>query len=203
VARTGVDSRRIATLATPTTSLYDRAMRTPFVVGAKVYLRPLEEGDATSCWTWLNDPDVRRTLALRAGPNTEAMSRAWIRSLDFRRDQAFAIVTRAEDLYVGNCDLREINPVDRNASLGIVIGRKDQWACGLGTDAVRLLCRHAFEGLNLHRVSLSCYANNERGLRLYARVGFAVEGRRREQVFVDGRWVDELVLGLLRDEFRP
>jgi len=30
-----------------------------------------------------------------------------------------------------------------------------------------------------------------------------VEGRRREQVFVDGRWVDELVLGLLRDEFRP
>jgi len=66
-------------------------MQNPFIVGAKVYLRPLEEGDAATCWTWLNDPDVRRTLALRAGPNTEAMSREWIRALDCRRDQGFAI----------------------------------------------------------------------------------------------------------------
>lgn len=177
-------------------------MRNPFIVGTNVYLRPLEEADAAACWTWLNDPDVRRTIAHRAGPNTEALSRAWIRDLDFRRDQGFAIVTRADELYVGNCDVREINPVDRNATLGIVVGRKDQWGRGFGTDAVRLLCRHAFDGLNLHRVSLSCYATNERGLRLYARVGFTVEGRRREQVFLDGQWVDEIVLGLLRDEFR-
>ena len=45
-------------------------------------------------------------------------------------------------------------------------------------------------------VTLSCYATNERGLRLYARVGFQVEGRRREQVFLEGRWVDEIVMGL-------
>ena len=37
-------------------------------------------------------------------------------------------------------------------------------------------------------------------LRLYARVGFTSEGRRREQVFIDGRWVDEVVLGMLRGE---
>ena len=174
----------------------------PYLVGTKVYLRPLEESDAPECWTWLNDPEVRRTLAVRAGPNTEAMSRDWIRGFDFRRDQGFAIVTRADDVYIGNCDLREINFIDRNASLGIVIGRKDQWGHGFGTEAVALLCRHAFENLNLHRVSLSCYATNERGLRLYARVGFQVEGRRREQVFLQGRWVDEIVMGILRGELR-
>ena len=35
----------------------------PYLVGAKVYLRPLEESDAAECWAWLNDPEVRRTLA--------------------------------------------------------------------------------------------------------------------------------------------
>jgi RimJ/RimL family protein N-acetyltransferase len=175
-------------------------MRNPFLIGTKVYLRPLEEADAAECHAWLNDPEVRRTLAARAGPYTEAMSRDWIRALDFRTTMGFAIVVRENELYVGNCDLREINPVDRNASLGILIGRKDEWGNGFGTEAVALLCRYAFEGLNLHRVSLSCYANNERGLRLYARLGFVIEGRRREQVFVDGGYVDELVLGLLRDE---
>src|SRR5204862_77624 len=89
---------------------------------------------------------------------------------------------REGGLYVGNCGLHEIDPVDRHATLGIVIGRKEQWGKGLGSDAVTLLCRHAFDGLGLHKVCLSCYATNERGLRLYARTGFTPEGRRRELV---------------------
>ena len=175
-------------------------MRNPCLVGTKVYLRPLEEADAAECHAWLNDPDVRRTLAVRGVPHTEASSRAWIRSLDPRRDQVFAIVTNGGGLYVGNCGLHDIDPVDRHATLGIVIGRTDRWGQGFGAETVRLLCRHAFDDLNLHKVCLSCYATNERGLRLYARAGFTVEGRRREQVFIDGRWVDEILLGLVRGE---
>ncbi len=175
-------------------------MRNPYLIGEKVYLRPLEEADAAECHAWLNDPEVRRTLALRATPMTEARSREWIRSLDPRRDQVFGIVAREGGVYVGNCGLHDIDPVDGHATLGIVIGRKDRWGQGLAAETVGLLCRHAFATLNLHKVCLSCYASNERGLRLYARAGFTPEGRRREQVFLDGRWVDEIVLGLLRDE---
>ena len=175
-------------------------MRNPYLTGTKVYLRPLEEADAAECHPWLNDPEVRRTLAVRAVPHTEASSREWIRSRDPRRDQVFAIVTREGEVYVGNCGLHDIDPVDRHANLGIVLGRKDQWGKGFGTEAVTLLCRHAFDCLNLHKICLSCTAINERGLRLYARVGFTLEGRRREQLFMDGRWIDEIVFGLLRDE---
>jgi RimJ/RimL family protein N-acetyltransferase len=175
-------------------------MQNPFLLGMRVYLRPLVAADAPACWTWVNDPDIRRTLMLREGPNTEEMTRAWIRGLDFRRNMEFAIVTRDADRHVGNCGLNTVRPVDRHATLGIVIGRKDHWGHGFGTEAVSLLCRYAFEQLNLHKVCLSCYAINERGLRLYARVGFRVEGRRREQAHIEGRWVDEIVLGLLRDE---
>src|SRR5438093_478147 len=120
-------------------------MRNPCLVGTKVYLRPLEEADAAECHVWLNDPDVRRTLAVRGVPHTEASSRAWLRALDPRRDQVFAIVTNGGRLYVGNCGLHDIDPVDRHATLGIVIGRKDRWGQGFGTETVRLLCRHAFD----------------------------------------------------------
>jgi len=174
-------------------------MQNAFLVGTKIYLRPLVEADAPACWAWVNDPDVRRTLALREGPNTEELTRSWIRGLDFRRNMEFAIVTRDADRHVGNCGLNAVSPVDRHATLGIVIGRKD-WGRGLGTEAVSLLCRYAFGQLNLHKVCLSCYAINERGLRLYTRVGFKVEGHRREQAFIEGRWTDEVVLGLLENE---
>ena len=175
-------------------------MTTAYLIGPKVHLRPLLESDATECWAWFNDPDVRRTLALRGRPNTEVISRAFIHNPDPRRDQVFAITTRDGGIYVGNCGLHEIHPVDRYAMLGLVIGRKDYWGKGLGTEAVRLLCRYAFDELNLHRVALSTYAINERGVRLYARVGFKIEGRKREHVFIEGRYVDEVMMGLLRGE---
>ena len=178
-------------------------MRNTYLVGTKIYLRPLEEDDAAVCHPWLNDPEAWRTLAVRGRPNTEARSREYIRALDPTRDQVFAIVTREDEQYVGNCGLHAIDAVDRHATLGIVIGRKECWGRGFGTEALRLLCRHAFETLNLHKVCLASYALNERALRMYARVGFQVEGRRREQVFIEGRWVDEVVLGLLAGELRP
>lgn len=175
-------------------------MRNPYLVGAKAYLRPLEEADAAGCYEWISDPDVRRTLGMRARPNTEAQAREYIRSIDFRSEQGFAIVTREGGVYVGNTSLHEIDYVDRRAMLGIVIGRKDFWDKGIGTEAVALLCRHAFETLNLHKVCLNCDATNERALKVYARLGFKVEGRRREQHFYEGRYLDDVIMGMLRGE---
>ena len=171
-----------------------------YLVGRKVALRPLEEADAEVCHAWLNDPDVRRTLAVRTRPVTAADSRDYIRAARARGDQLFAVVTRADGLYVGNVGLEGFDAVNRRVELGLVIGRKECWGRGYGAEAAALCCRHAFDTLNLHKVSLSCYATNERGLRLYTRLGFQVEGRRRDHVYIEGRWVDEIVMGLVRGE---
>lgn len=178
------------------------AMRNPFLIGTKVYLRALEEADASSCYEWFSDPEVRRTLSLGGRPNTEETSREYIRR---RRDgpfglQEFAIVVRADGAHIGNCGLFDFHLPARRCELGIAIGRKDCWGKGYGTEAVALLCRHAFETLNLHRVGLTCAADNERALRVYARVGFKPEGRLRDATFAGGRYGDDIVMGMLRGE---
>jgi RimJ/RimL family protein N-acetyltransferase len=175
-------------------------VRNPFIVGEKVYLRAIEEDDAAVCHPWFSDPDVRITLGRRTTPNTEQDSRAYIRGLDARTRQMFAVVARADDVYIGNAELFGIHWVNRHAELGIVIGRKDFWGKGYGRETVRLLCEHAFRGLNLHRVHLRVDATNERGIRCYTGAGFKPEGRLRDDVFAGGRYVDTLILGLLRGE---
>jgi len=175
-------------------------VRNAYLIGEKVYLRPLEESDVPGFYGFLADPDVRRTLVIRATVVTESSSREYVRGAAARRDQLFAIVTRDDDVHIGNAGIHDIDAVNQRAELGLVIGRKEVWGRGYGTEAARLVCRHGFATLNLHRISLSCYAINERGLALYRRVGFREEGRRREHVFIEGRWVDEVVMGLLRGE---
>src|SRR2546428_11572084 len=95
-------------------------MRNPYLVGAKVYLRPLEEDDAAVCHTWFNDPEVWRTPAGRGRPNTEARPRAYIRGLDPTREQGFAIMTREDGQDVGNAGPHASDPIHRHAPLRIV-----------------------------------------------------------------------------------
>ena len=59
----------------------------------------------------------------------------------------------------------------RTASLGIWID-EERWNEGLGTDAVRTLCRFGFREMNLRRIELHVYDFNERGVRAYEKVGF-------------------------------
>jgi RimJ/RimL family protein N-acetyltransferase len=179
----------------------DLAMKNVFLEGEKVYLRALEETDAETCYAWFSDPEVRIHLGIRAYPNTREGSAEFIRKIDFRSLQGFAIVLRADGAHIGNIALHDIDWVNRHAEVGIAIGRRDAWGKGYGREAIRLLARHAFRGLNLHRLFLRVTATNERAQRCYVAVGFKPEGRLREDAFIAGRYVDTIFMGMLRGEF--
>ena len=100
---------------------------------------------------------------------------------------------------IGACSLGQLHGDTRSGRLGIWIG-KPNWGRGFGTDAVRVLCRFGFRELNLQRIGLGVYETNPRAIRAYRKVGFVEEGRRRRDHFIDGRYVDLILMGLLADE---
>ncbi len=85
--------------------------------------------------------------------------------------------------------------------MGIVIGEKAYWGQGYGSDAICAVLRFAFQELNLHRVYLRARADNARGIRAYEKCGFRHEGQLREAIYSNGRYYDELWMGVLRPEF--
>jgi RimJ/RimL family protein N-acetyltransferase len=112
----------------------------------------------------------------------------------------FSIRTLAEDRFIGDSAL----PVDwtsRNAMLGIVIGEREYWSKGYGTDAMNLLTQYAFTELNLHRVTLGVLAYNKRAVRCYEKAGFKVEGSLRGEIFREGQRTDGVYMGILRSEW--
>ena len=65
---------------------------------------------------------------------------------------------------IGNIGLHAISPKDHNDLFGIVIGEKDYWSKGYGTEATRLVLDYGFRQLNLHRVWSAAFAFNERSI---------------------------------------
>ena len=65
-----------------------------------------------------------------------------------------------------------------------------------------LILRFAFGTLGLHRVFLQVNVTNQPAISLYRRLGFVEEGTLRAAAFLDGRFVDRLLLSMLSHEFR-
>ncbi|HVN87809.1 MAG TPA: GNAT family protein [Candidatus Binatia bacterium] len=176
-------------------------MKNPFRIGSAIYLRPLEREDAPLFVTWLNDPEVTRTLNVYRPvdlPSEEEFI-ATIPKSD--TDFVFGVALIATDHLIGTTGLHDVDWKNRHASFGINVGAKHEWGKGYGTDATVLTLQYAFETLNLHRVRLLVYEHNARAIRLYENVGFQREGLLREDRYHEGRYWNTITMAMLRDEW--
>lgn len=171
--------------------------------GKKVVLRPITHDDLPRLREFHNDLEVE--LASGGDPPTPRTLEALQKRFEREAEDPPRLVTNfaieADGKLVGNCGLFGIDETARHAELGITIGDREYWGHGYGREAVRMLLDYAFRLRNLRRVWLEVHAGNEPATRAYKSCGFVEEGRMREHVWLDGRYVDNIIMGVLRDEW--
>lgn len=185
----------------------------PTLQGKKVVLRPPVREDAWPIAQLLADEELLRftgsvTSAAEAAafplqPTEEIVE--WYSSraaIDGRLD--LVIVDARSEEPVGESVLNDWDPVARSANFRILIGPTGRDR-GLGTEAIRLTVGYGFEHVGLHRIELGVYAYNPRAIRAYRKVGFVVEGTRRDAfryLAAEGEvWTDEIVMSILAREW--
>ena len=112
----------------------------------------------------------------------------------------FVVEEIASEKAIGTCRLLNINWIHRSAELKMRIGDAANQGAGYGNEAVRLLCEFGFTDLNLHRIYLHVFADNQRAIRAYEKSGFAQEGVMREAAYIHGAWSDAVVMGRLNND---
>jgi RimJ/RimL family protein N-acetyltransferase len=173
----------------------------PFVIGDKVYLRPLERADGPLFVEWLNHPDIQR-MTLRARPlNLQDEEEFVDRVRVSTSDVSLLIVARADDRPVGVLGLHQIDWRSRQAAFGITIGQAADWNQGYGSEATRLIVDHAFATMNLNRVWLQVIEYNERGIHVYEKIGFKKEGLLRQEHYREGRYWNTWLMAILREDW--
>ncbi len=172
--------------------------------GTKVLLRPVKRSDISLFLKWYNDPEVIQYISVYL-PMTEIAEEDWIKELATTRaksDVVFVIEAIDSNLTkpIGNCGLHRIDHREQVAGFGIAIGEKDYWGKGYGTEAAQLLIEYGFKSLNLHRISSSALAFNDRSIRMHKKIGFREEGCLRQRRFKNGFFCDEILFGLLKED---
>lgn len=155
--------------------------------GRHVALRTHVEANREAFQRWYADEEIASLLRHDLEPLTDWQSRGYFDSFVLplsARGLCFAIHERKTKRLLGTTALTDKMKTAQgdSALFRIVIGEKDAWGRGYGTEATRLVMEAAFESLGFLVVRLEVFGHNERALKAYERVGFRVTGEHTEWV---------------------
>ncbi len=142
-------------------------------------------------WSQLTDPR----------PLGDSDQKAWLLSLGARAGKFYFVVYTKEEPFVGMVRMDEYDPINRSIRVGADVST-DLRRRGFGRRIYEGLKRYCFGYLNIHRMWLEVLESNDRAVSLYQKQGFQEEGRLREAVFRDGKYLDYIVMSLLEEEYR-
>ena len=172
------------------------------LVGKKCYLSPCSVEDASKWTEWDNDLEVAIPLGDEVYcPTSEEKQKQILEDIIKKQSHIFNIVSLDNDELIGRCMFFALSQIDRCAMLGIVIGEKEYWDKGIGTEAAGLLLDYGFNILNLNSVMLGVFEFNKRAIRSYEKLGFKRIGNRRQGRIIAGKKYDVVLMDILAEEF--
>ena len=171
-----------------------------FIEGERIYLREIRLSDANKNYRdWMNDPEINQYLESRFEGWSVGKLKRYISNIKRNPDSVFlTIVLRNGNKHIGNIKIGPINRRHRYADVGVIIGEKSFWGKGIATEAIKLVVDYAFNKLGLHKLTAGAYSCNIGSIRAFKRAGFSVEGVRKKHGFCNGKYIDGVLLGIVR-----
>ena len=114
----------------------------------------------------------------------------------------WAMLRKEDGLFIGDLGYHNYDASHHKAELGYKLGRQF-WRQGLTAEVMPLVLDYGFTAMGLNRIEALVEPDNEASLGLLARFGFAREGVLRDYEYEHGRYVDLVILSLLKREWRP
>ncbi|MBS3138982.1 aminotransferase class III-fold pyridoxal phosphate-dependent enzyme [Candidatus Woesearchaeota archaeon] len=169
----------------------------------RMYIRQVTERDATEEYVaWLNDKEVSKYLESRFQQHTmESVKKYITASSDDKKTLFFAVIAKDKEKHIGNVKI-VIDEHHNNATLGIMLGDKNYWGKGYGSEAIALASEYVFEEKGLHKIHAYVAAINKSSAKAFEKAGFAHEATMKQNVLIDGIYYDTFIYGFVNPEER-
>jgi len=171
----------------------------PVIQGKLVRLRPPRPDEAPVIITWFEDMEVTRFMARHNPPSLE-MEKEWLERMARSADDYVWIIEH-DGRPVGATAIHMIDWRYGHGSTGTTIGDRSLWGRGLGGEVMKLRATYAFTQTPLRKLKSSYYEGNEASAKAQAAAGYREIGRRHHETFTDGKWRDEILTELLREDW--
>lgn len=168
----------------------------------RVYLRALEPDDYKTSIDWRRDNEIWGMVGSTKYFVSEAYEKKWVEDAIFNsQDIKLAVCEVGSNKYIGNVYATDIDQTNRSCTTGVLIGNHDFWGQGYASEAYRLLLDYLFNERNINRVQAYVLESNVASMKMHKKVGYKIEGTLRQSVYKNGKFQDQVLLSVLKEEF--
>ena len=168
-----------------------------------IYFRGFKESDTEQINRWRNDRDIQALVSAPFRYVPEAIEREWVKRkmMENRHDIYLAICLKSDDTMIGYVSVNNIDYVSRTADGGgVVLDRRYQ--DGTARYELGMLIRElVFDQLNINRYVGRCLREHTTSRIVMEATGYKFEGYARQAVYKDGKYHDQCVYSLLREDY--
>ena len=177
------------------------------MVGQKIYIRSIQEADVYGrWWQWFNDPEVTRHMNKGQEFNSIEKQLAFFNKMRISEgDCVLAICELETKKHIGTTAFHNIRVEfdKRVGSFGIVIGEKEYWGKGIGTEVWRMMVNYGFKELRLDQIETKIFSTNNASLKVSKKLGFQLVKRMKSELVKHGRSIDRILFRLEKDAWGP
>jgi len=167
------------------------------LIGKLISLGPVIPADFPALFRWGNDVDSARVNEVYRPSDWNSHQEWWSNIGKDPSRVVFAIRKQGSNNIIGYVQIMNISGIHQSAHLGVRIGEASDRGHGYGREAMSLAIDYCWNHLNLGRIGLTVFKTHERALKVYSSLGFETEGVLRRAFFIDGQWVDVVLMSML------
>lgn len=171
------------------------------IVGEKVILRALESADNNMLLELLNDPHTEEMIGGSSFPVSSESQARWFENLCNEKNVLRCAVVPKGDKKkaVGTVILSDINYKDGTAQIHIKLSVNNRGK-GYGTDSLFTMVKYAINELRLHCIYAEVLEKNNTSQRIFEKCGFIKEGKLRDRVFKNGKYLTYISYSIVQGE---
>jgi len=168
-----------------------------------IYIREITEEDLEKINKYRNKKELIDLLGAPFRHISLAMDQNWFKTYQLNKEKNVrcAICLKETDEMVGVVYLTNIDWQARIGDYAIAIYEEEYRSKGIGKLATIEILNHGFADLNLNRIQLKVIESNEGAIRLYNKIGFKKEGLLRDTVFKGGKYHNQVLMSILKDDY--
>ena len=169
----------------------------PILKSKKIILKPPKISEAKQYLKWLKDPDVSQYIGSFVDLTLE-QEKEYLKKIKTDDSKIFWSIYTKSGKHIGSTDLHDLVMPHKRTSWGIMIGDKNEWDKGYGSDALKTILSYAFKQLKLNRFELEVFHKNKRGIKCYQKCGFKKEGIRKKYFIKNNQIYDSIMMSIIK-----
>tara|TARA_B100001287_G_C22518104_1_gene451438 strand:+ start:154 stop:651 length:498 start_codon:yes stop_codon:yes gene_type:complete len=162
-----------------------------------ILIRELQVKDVTLDYIeWFNNPAVIRFSDNQYRKFSIEAQREYVKNCELSQN-AYLYAIFSDQKLIGNIKLSNISTFHRRAEISYVIGNQDYWGKGIAKVAISEIIKKAKLDFNLYKLFAGVASENISSIRVLEKNDFVLEGRRKDHLFYNGTYYDQLDYGLI------